>query len=64
MTVTGLLFCDQSGRWPNGSPVQTGVIEDREWVGEYELVVATDGVYVIAHREHENESSDLIAKLR
>jgi len=30
--VTGLLFCDQSGRSRDGSPIQTGVIEDRAWV--------------------------------
>ena len=52
--VTGLLFCDQSGRSRDGSPFQTGIIEDRAWVAEYELIIAADGVYVVAHRSHEN----------
>lgn len=31
---TGLLFCDQSQGRPNGSPIQTGIIGDRAWVGD------------------------------
>jgi hypothetical protein len=56
--VTGLLFCDQSGRSRDGSQIQTGLIEDRAWVEGYELVIATDGVYVVAHRSHENGATD------
>lgn len=59
--VTGLLFCDQSGGLRYGSPIQTGVIEDRAWVEEYELIIATDGVYVVAHRSHENGAADSVA---
>lgn len=59
--MTGLLFCDQSGRLRDGSPVQTGLIEDRAWVEEYELIIATDGVYVVAHRSHENGCMDPVA---
>jgi hypothetical protein len=58
--VTGLLFCDQSNCLRDGSPIQTGLIEDRAWVEEYELVIAADGVYVIAHRQHENGASEMI----
>jgi hypothetical protein len=60
--VTGLLFCDQSGRSRDGSQIQTGVIEDRVWVEGYELVIATDGVYVVAHRLHENGATDPVAR--
>ena len=48
--VSGLLFCDQTGDRQDGSPIQTGAIEDRAWVEEYEFIIATDGVYVVAHR--------------
>lgn len=60
--VTGLLFCDLKEGLRNGSPIQSGVIEDRAWVAEYELIVATDGVYVVAHRSHENGAVDPIAR--
>ncbi|AUG07908.1 hypothetical protein [Pseudomonas sp. S09G 359] len=56
--VTGMLFCDLSGGLRDGSPIQTGVIEDRAWVEDYELVIAADGVYVVAHRSHENGAMD------
>lgn len=56
--VMGLLFCDLSGGLRDGSPIQTGVIEDRAWVEDYELVIAADGVYVVAHRSHENGAMD------
>ncbi|WPO97527.1 hypothetical protein SFA35_12650 [Pseudomonas sp. HR96] len=56
--VSGLLFCDQNGDRQDGSPIQTGVIEDRAWVEEYELIIATDGVYVVAHRSHENGATE------
>lgn len=59
--VTGLLFCDQSGRSRDGSQIQTGLIEDRAWVEGYEFVIATDGVYVVAHRSHENGATDSVA---
>ncbi|RJX74933.1 hypothetical protein D3M70_26505 [Pseudomonas sp. LS-2] len=42
--VTGLLFCDQSGRSRDGSPIQTGIIQDRACVEKYELIIASDGV--------------------
>jgi hypothetical protein len=58
--VTGPLFCDQGQGQPNGSLIQTGLIEDRAWVAEYELIVTTDGVYVIAHRPHEDGAIDLL----
>jgi hypothetical protein len=60
--VTGILFCDQSRDLRDGSFIQTGVIEDRAWVGEYELIIASDGVYVVAHRSHENGATDSIAR--
>lgn len=60
--VTGLLFCDQSGGLRDRSPIQTGIIEDRAWVEGYELVIAADGVYVIAHRSHENGATDPVAR--
>jgi hypothetical protein len=60
--VTGLLFCDQSASLCDGSPFQTGVIEDRAWVEEYELVIAADDVYVIAHRSHENGATNPVAR--
>lgn len=56
--VTGLLFCDLKEGLRNGSPIQSGVIEDRAWVAEYELIIATDGVYVVAHRSHDNGAVD------
>jgi len=46
----------------DGSPFQTGVIEDRAWVEEYELVSAADDVYVIAHRSHENGATNPVAR--
>lgn len=52
--VTGLLFCDDTGLRPNGFLIQTGLIEDRAWVGGYELVIAADGVYVFAHRDFQS----------
>jgi hypothetical protein len=45
---------------PNGSLIQSGIIVDRAWVEKYELIVTTDGVYVIAHRLHENGAIDLL----
>lgn len=60
--VSGLLFCDQTGDRQDGSPIQTGVIEDRAWVEEYELIIATDGVYVVAHRSSENGAIDPVAR--
>lgn len=61
--VSGLLFCDQRGDRQDGYPIQTGVIEDRAWVEEYELIIASDGVYVVAHRSHENGAIDPEARL-
>lgn len=52
--VTGLLFCDDTGLRPNGFPIRTGLIGDRAWAGGYELVIAADGVYVIAHRDFQS----------
>lgn len=60
--MTGLLFCGQSGLLLDGSPIQTGVIEDRAWDEGYELVIATDGVYLVAHRSHENGATDPVAR--
>lgn len=60
--VTGLLSCDLKEGLRNGSPIQSGVIEDRAWVAEYELIIATDGVYVVAHRSHENGAVDQAAR--
>ena len=60
--VTGLLFRDQSGSLCDGSLFQTGIIEDRAWIAEYELIIATDGVYVVAHRSHENGAVDPAAR--
>ncbi|MDP9687698.1 UNVERIFIED_ORG: hypothetical protein J2W82_001354 [Pseudomonas mohnii] len=52
--MTGLLFCDQDGGLRNGSPIQTGVIEDRAWIEECDLIIASGGVYVVAYRQNEN----------
>jgi hypothetical protein len=60
--VTGLPFCDPTEGLRDGSPIQSGVIEDRAWVAEYELIIATDGVYVVAHRSHENGAVDPVAR--
>jgi hypothetical protein len=58
MTVTGLLFCYQSQGQPNGSPIQTGIVEGRAWAAEYELIVTPDAFYVIAHRLRETGAID------
>lgn len=54
--VSGLLFCNQGQGLPDGSWILTGLIEDRAWVEEYELIITADGVYVLAHLQHENGS--------
>ncbi|WP_158102018.1 hypothetical protein [Pseudomonas syringae] len=38
----------------DGTQVHTGLIEDRAWVEGYDLIITTDGVYVIAHRLDES----------
>ena len=57
--MTGLLFCDHTGGFPEGLPIHTPAIADRCRRAGYEVVTTVDGgVYVVAHWLFENGALD------
>jgi hypothetical protein len=57
--MTGLLFCDQTRAYPEGLPIHTRAIADRQTRAGYEVVTTVDGgVFVVAHWLFENGSLD------
>ncbi|RZO09433.1 hypothetical protein EKG40_08245 [Pseudomonas moorei] len=57
--LTGLMFCDPAGKFPEGLPIHTPDIVHRYRLKGYEIVVTIDGgVYVVAHWLYENGALD------
>ncbi|WP_426119556.1 hypothetical protein [Pseudomonas sp. DSP3-2-2] len=53
--MTGLMFCDPRGRFPEGLPSRTARISHRFQRNGYEIVVTQSGdVFVVAHWYHQN----------
>jgi len=57
--MTGLLFCDHHGIFPEGMPIRTPPISERCTQAGYQVFTACDGgVYVIAHWLYQNGALD------
>lgn len=52
--MSGLLFCDPSGRFPDGLPVRTEPIKHQYERDGWRVVETDGGMFVVAHWYHEN----------